>query len=550
LELIGLGTILSLGTGNSIALDAANAQVSGSTNVLNSSAMVPLLDLFVKKGFVTQEEADQVKAEAEAEQTNSQSFLQESLSKWKISDGTVNMELFGDVRLRYEDRQAQDPQNGFIELQRERYAVRVGLRGTLFDSFYYGVRVETSSNPRSPFVTAGTSASGVPYQGPFGKSTAGINIGQAYIGWQPWSWLNITLGKMPNPLYTTPMVWSPSLNPEGASEQFKDTVGEADIFANFGQFLYQDTNPNRASPGYFGQGSLGNGQGAFQGGGQQTFLIAWQLGVKYHVTKDVLLTVAPVLYYYTAVGADVNTGSGPLTPGFSDTYVGQGAMAANNEYAQSWSGYPSGPYDGYYSDQTGINDLMVLEIPAQLKFNLWNLTAQIFGDYAYNFEGANRAQAAFSAANTLSQYFIQNLPAAGGTVQPITSAQTQDVKAYQVGFGLGSSNLVYTPTQGLVYGNSSARHAWEFRAYWQHVEQYALDPNLLDTDFFAGDENLQGFYAAFAYAFSANVIGTFRYGHATRINDNLGTGGSGQDIPQMNPVNTYQIMQVDMTVRF
>jgi hypothetical protein len=124
------------------------------------------------------------------------------------------------------------------------------------------------------------------------------------------------------------------------------------------------------------------------------------------------------------------------------------------------------------------------------------------------------------------------------------------VHAYQIGIGLGSTNLVYGPMHGLVYGTSSAKNAWEFRTYWQHIEQYSLDPNLIDADFFNSDENLQGICAAFAYSFSGNVIGTIRYGYASRINNKLGTGGSGQDIPQMNPVNRYSIIQVDLTLRF
>ena len=43
------------------------------------------------------------------------------------------------------------------------------------------------------------------------------------------------------------MVWDPDLNPEGAAERFKYTVGNADFFANFGQFLYQDNNPSYIS---------------------------------------------------------------------------------------------------------------------------------------------------------------------------------------------------------------------------------------------------------------------------------------------------------------
>jgi hypothetical protein len=119
------------------------------------------------------------------------------------------------------------------------------------------------------------------------------------------------------------------------------------------------------------------------------------------------------------------------------------------------------------------------------------------------------------------------------------------VKAYQIGFGIGSEDSL-----GLVYGSVSKKHAWEFRTYWQHVEQYALDPNLLDSDFFEGRGNMEGFYAALAYGFTDNVIATFRYGYASRINSKLGTGGSNLDIPQINPIEHYHLLQLDMTVRF
>src|SRR5262249_423189 len=123
--------------------------------------------------------------------------------------------------------------------------------------------------------------------------------------------------------------------------------------------------------------------------------------------------------------------------------------------------------------------------------------------------------------------------------------QTDEVKAYQVGLALGSQGNL-----GLVNGSTCRRHAWEVRAYWQHVEQYALDPNLLDSDFFEGRGNLEGIYGAIAYGLADNVIATFRYGYAMRINDKLGTGGSNQDIPQINPIHDYNLLQFDVTLRF
>lgn len=191
---------------------------------------------------------------------------------------------------------------------------------------------------------------------------------------------------------------------------------------------------------------------------------------------------------------------------------------------------------------------MIIDVPGEfdIKLDDPDINIRLFGDFAYNLHGADRAQAAFNASQSL--YFTT--VAGPGLIDPISSAQTRDVKAGQIGIGVGSKDLDYGPEQGLVYGTGSTRHDWEFRTYWQHVEQYALDPNLMDSDFFEGRGNLQGFYAALSFALSDNVLATVRYGHARRINDSLGTGGSNQDIPQMNPINQYNLVQVDAAVRF
>jgi len=509
----------------------------------------PLLDLFIQKGFVTQQEAEKVKAEADAVRTNDMQMPRVPESPWKISKGIKNVELFGDIRLRYEDRLAEDPASSGIDMQRFRYSVRVGLRGEVFDNFYYGFRLETGANPRSSFVTLGTStsSSGTPYQGPFGKSTASINIGQAYLGWRPWDWVDLTVGKMPNPLYTTPMVWSGNINPEGFAERFKYTVGQADFFANFGQFLYADLNPDSASKGLGINGNFGQKT-------DNIFLLAWQGGLKYNFTTNVSAKVAATLYDYLGLQRSFATGSAslttPLSPYFGDPYVGEGAYyyAGGSPNAPGYSGYSpgstfNGPSGGYGSlsfpfNQVGLNHLLVVEVPFEFNFKISKLDARVFGDAAYNLQGSQRAEdaaAAYQAILGLTQ----------GSLPHIFSAQKSDVKAYQIGFDIGSRDSL-----GLVNGSTSKKNTWELKTYWQHVEQYALDPNLLDTDFFEGRENLQGVYAAFAYGFTDNFIGAFRFGHASRINSLLGTGGSSQDIPQLNPINDFDIYQVDLTFRF
>lgn len=513
----------------------------------------PLLDLFVKKGFVTQQEAEQVQAEAAAQHTNNAAQMPPMPpSQWKISQPIKNVELFGDARVRYEDRYAEDQAGNSIDLQRFRYSVRLGLRGDLFDGFYYGIRLDTGSNPRSPWITAGTSttSSSSLFFGPFGKSEAGVNIGQVYLGWNPEDWVDVTVGKMPNPLYTSSMVWSANISPEGFAERFKYPVGQAEFFANFGQFLYEDLNPNSSSSFLGINNNLG----------QQTdniFMFAWQGGVNYKITPNINAKIAGTVYNYIGFHQSTINNISGLAPYYGDPYVGEGAFFLENGHvAPGFSGFGTGlnlagnASLNYPFNQVGLDNLEVVEVPFEfnVKIPKWKLETRLFGDFAYNLEGSQRAQAAANAFNTMNHNNALNVNPAPTPHTLI--AQTGNDKAYQIGLGIGSDDIAYGPMQGLVYGTSAPRHSWEIRTYWQHTEQYSLDPNLLDLDFFNGLENLQGVYVSAAYAFTGNVIGTFRYGHASRINNSLGTGGSSGDIPQINPVNNYDIYQVDLTVRF
>jgi polyhydroxyalkanoate synthesis regulator phasin len=453
-----------------------------------------LVHKLVQKGILTDQEAKDLVAESAS--TN-QAQMPES--KWKLSDSIKSIGLFGDVRLRYESRTAENASLGTgvggtsYQRDRFRYAVRIGLRGDLLDNFYYGLRVETSTNPRSPWLTAGADTGSASAGSPSAKIDKGINIGQAYIGWKPTDWFEATAGRMPMPLYITPMIWDSDINPEGAVEKFKFSVGNnLDLFANFGQFLYQDTNPDAA---------------AFS---SDTFLLAWQVGANLKLNQDMSLKFAPVVYNYTGIGAG---------GGLNKPFTGQGGINGSNTNTAS------------AFNQNGINDLLVLEVPAEFNFKVGKYNARAFGDFAYNFEGDSRARAAFIGSQS-----------SGAAGVPLSHSYTGEDKAYQLGFGFG--NL------GLVYGQTSKKNTWEARAYWQHVEQYAADVNLLDSDFMEGRGNLQGIYGAFAYSFTDAIIGTVRYGYAQRINNDLGTGGNNLDLPGLNPIRNYHILQLDLTWRF
>lgn len=470
-----------------IAAALTGAVLSASAqNQAQTSTPDALINKLVQKGILTESEGKQLL-------TESMTTNPPAASKFKINDAFKNITLFGDMRFRYEYRDADNlPGSGVrgddYYRERFRYALRVGIKGELFDDFYYGLRVETSSNPRSPWVTFGDDSNATPAA----KNSDGINVGQVYLGWKPTSWYEMTVGKMPMPLYVTPMIWDADINPEGAVEKFKASVGNAELFANFGQFMYQDTNPDHGVPS------------------SDTFMLAWQLGANVKLSKDISAKIAPVIYNYTGVG---NSG------GLNQTFTGQGTALGENP------GTPAG------FNQTGINDLLVLEVPAEVNFKVGKYSARVFGDFAYNLQGDDRARAAYEATQ---------VPTAGLT--PLAHPYTGENKAYQVGVGFG--NL------GLVYGQTSKKNTWEVRSYWQHVEQYAADVNLLDSDFFEGRSNLEGIYSALAYSLTDSIIATARYGYANRINKELGTGGNNPDLPGLNPIKNYHLLQLDLTWRF
>ncbi len=469
-----------------------NQWIVGSAGALATAAVVssglcadasdPLLDMLIKKGLLTEQEARDIKAEA---QTNA---VPSAASKWKLSSSLKNIGLYGDVRFRYEYRGADNPQNPVLSSretyfkERFRYALRAGIQGEIYDNFNYGVRIETSTNPRSTWVTFGDDSNPTPSA----KNSDGIGVGQIYLGWKPTDWFELTVGKMPMPLYTTPMVWDTDINPEGAFEKFKYSIKNVDLFAGFGQFIYQDTSVDVSIPS------------------SDTWMFAWQVGANVKLDERSSFRIAPLVYTYAGRGS-ANQLNLP--------FVGQGFGGTN---ALSGAGF----------NENGINDLLVVEVPAEYNLKLGAYHARVFGDYAYNVNGNTRARKAFAAGSLQGDF-----PAS--VTGPVTGQNT----AYQIGAGFS--------TEG-----PARKHSWETRVYWQHVEQYALDVNLLDSDLFEGRANLEGIAAAISYNFTDAISGTIRYGYARRINNSLGTGGNNPDLPILNPVLNYNLVQLDLMWKF
>ena len=420
-------------------------------------------------------------------------------TKVDINPGIRGIQLFGDLRLRYESRAGSSSfaipgAGGAFDAtsDRWRYAARIGIRGDLTDNWFYGLRLDTSTNPRSSWVTFGNNSNATAGgTAPYGKGGDGIQVGQAYLGWRTWPWLTVQAGKMPNPFFTTPMVWDPDINPEGLSEKLSFAVNDKlTLFGNFGQFVYQQFSPNDNS------GGLGFAS-------HDGYQFGWQGGVNYKFDEKVSARGAISFYNYS--GMSHGTAFNTVPDGFSGPF----ARGAQNTSVASNLAF-----------HNGTNGLRYFEFPVEVNFPVGPWMGRGFGDLAYNIAASQRA--------------------GNGSYASLGD----EALAYQVGFALGT-NIGLTTNSVLAKKNT-----WEARAYWQSVQLNSVDPNLTDSDFFEGRTNVEGLFMAFAYAPSDSIIGTVRLGLAHRANSDGPTPGSNPDIPAVQPLTQYKVLQFDLTWKF
>jgi len=444
------------------------------------------------------EEVDKQEKEAAAKKT-----------KFDASPGIKSIQLFGDVRLRYESRAGTtDSPTGIPgtngadaqTLDRWRYAVRIGIRGDLVEDWFYGLRLDTSNNPRSPWVTFGntnsTTTGGV---APYGKN--GIFVGQAYMGWRATPWMTLQAGKMPNPVYTTPMVWDPDINPEGLAERFNFALNDSlSLFGNFGQYVYSQFSPNNDS------GSLG--YASYDG-----YQYAWQGGVNYKFGERKSAKAAVGFYNYSGFshGMSFTSGTSGTSNPNNSGFAGPFAFGPQNTQPTSAAGL---------AFANGLNGLRYFEVPWEVNYPFGGIDTRLFGDLAYNINADQRA-----AQGSYASLGSQGL-------------------AWQIGVAVGTS-------LGLVMNTNAAKKgAWEARAYWQQIDLNALDTNIIDSDFFEGRTNMQGLFFAFAYSPTDAIITTLRFGQAHRVNANGPTPGSNPDMPTVQPLTSYKLLQLDLTWKF
>ena len=325
--------------------------------VVNSTT--DIVNALVAKGVLTEEEGALLNKGREGEAAG-QAKAMKKASKLSVSDAIDNATIYGDIRARYERRSGDrasttSTSNGVeIDSNRSRYKITLGVE-TKAGDFYSDLAFALSDNGRSDNISFGDNTS------PYSKNASGVYLKRATVGWNATDWLSIEAGKMKNPLYmVNSMVFDHDIVMEGAQEKLKYKIGETNLFATLGQWVY--TGKEVASVNNTTTTGRQNLVLAFQAGAQQAF-------------KDNLSAKAAVGYYnYTARNTGTTTNFVPVT--------------GNNTWTPG---------------AQNVNNLQILDVLGEANYMVTsNIGVRPYAEYAYNTDGSARKAAAGAGVASLS----------------------------------------------------------------------------------------------------------------------------------------------------
>lgn len=122
--------------------------------------------------------------------------------------------------------------NATEDRQRLRLRVRLGMLAEVTQGVTAAFQLATG-NPNNPGSNNQT----------LGNYNGGLNfmVNKAYIKFDPYEWLTVVGGKIPNPWFSTDLVWSLDLNFDGAAVQFKPRISNQLVwFSTMGAFSLQE----------------------------------------------------------------------------------------------------------------------------------------------------------------------------------------------------------------------------------------------------------------------------------------------------------------------
>jgi Putative porin len=497
-----------------------------------------LIDALVRKGILTQKEADKIQAEVNQEAAQASQQPNSPNSVLKIGNWVNELDLYGDLRIRnyYQNTQAQLPAppnstNYDNQVQRDRWRFRLRLNADfkLAENFFGGVQLSTSDNRDSETGNA-------TYTG--GYDNYNIYISRAFMGWAPLDGLTFVVGRQDNPFFATEMFWGPDTAPNGIVER-------VDFHKLFGWGSTASTPPSSEPAGYSKDGktapppppaapssaspfelSLIAGQFVFfnnnaDSGNTQlkwdAYQFETQLQGKLHLFQDrVAVTWAPGVFVANsaAVGATAVSSNGTLVPPSTTSFMGGAPLNNANPFPITQ------------------RDELFLLAPGEISFKLGPVPLALYWDISYNTLGNERFNDIYGPLFSTVTYTKTGTPVFSHRVQPSFS----DNFGWLIGLRVGQ-NKKAGDFGGLV----------DFR----QVGIDAVDPNINSDDFGNSFLNMQGFRVNLAYNLTdfavISVTGWFAWNLTGSLYGGFATSPSPYPIANANATQT---IAVDLLLKF
>jgi hypothetical protein len=541
-----------------------------------------LIDALVRKGILTQKDADKI----ESEVSKNPAVVTTPSSPLKLAPWIKELKLSGDLRLRYQwdEEQAQEPSaapgiptptpspslknptptltgspNGRNHVAtRSRWRFRLRLNAEIkFDGGFFGGFSLTTNN----FADTNNQT----YTGGF--QNYGIYISKAFLGWNGYPGLTIIGGKQDNPFYATNLFWNPNIYPQGLVERIDfdqlfgwNSAGEPVSYSKegkapppapakhhgtfelaliAGQFIFYDNNE------YNFDSDLKN----------DSYLFEEQLLARYR-TDIFSITVAPSLFIANAAGYGHDTVANGPAGNFSSVNTGGFTAPAKTDFLQ-------------FLDGTGEErDLFIVQAPGDITVKVAKVPIKFYWDFVYNFDGGKRFSLLGTAGQraTTTTLFNGTSLATGSSLVITQRDGTNPTGSPQAGLYSqvvlnkdGSVNRFIDPAQpsnkdkmawlvGLKIGDN--KKTGDLSAYgdYRQVGIAAVDPNLSYDDSMNGRLNFQGFEFGIAY----NVTDFLILGVSGRIDWNLTNlyGGQATRGSGIADDNSWHYIRVDALLKF
>ncbi len=459
-----------------------------------------LLQTLVQKHLLTEKEAAAIQDEdAKKDQAS-------SANKLKLSNSLTELRLYGDIRERYQydnlkaavysplpgTKTKYDPTGN--QNSRWRFRLRLDADIKLGDQWFGGFELATSPSSDS---------SNQNYDGEFSKYS--MYVSKAYLGYNPYAWLLLEVGKTTNPFYTTDLVWDPDVNPSGVFEQV--------AFHRFG------SQAGSVAP------HLAGGKSAvpIEPGGApwELTLVAGQLfyndnmegggkdpGIKQHdKTTDAYIFETQLIGSYAAHGVSFT-----LAPAW---FIENAASlsGANNSVSFQDSALVTG----------AARDLNLILAPGDITFAIGGVRTKVFWDFAYNADGGKRYDDVYRMSTV------------------------RDAEGRQTKYHSAQDDIAWLA--GVQVGQNAHAGDWSIVANYRQTGFSSIDPNLNDNEFALGYVNTQGCKVAVAYNLTDFAILQLAWYQAWRLRPNLIGGEATTDNAIANQ-NKSEILQVDLNIKF